>query len=326
MDSGSTPRISVVIPTYNRAPLLAESVDSVLTQQGVAFEVIVVDDGSTDNTAEVLARYGDRIRVVRQANAGFAAARAAGIKAASASLIALHDSDDVMLPDRLRVQREFADAHPEVAVVSGNAVIQGDDQRDYLEACGVDFGGRPWVIYDRPFEKMLERCFLVDAASLIRRDRFIEIGGYDMSLPSSADWDLWLRMARCWPLACLRHPCIWVRKHGGNLSASPAEVAGNIRVIRKALGYGEPIALAVRQRVLERLYRYLKAYLVSEVDGKVPSYSRIEVMRYVSPLPWPRRMAIGIVAAMPRGLLAFGLRQGRRLKRLCRKAEAGSSQ
>jgi glycosyltransferase involved in cell wall biosynthesis len=313
----AVPAISVVIPTYNRADFLGESIDSVLAQDFAPYEIIVVDDGSTDSTVEVLAKYGDRIRVIRQANAGFAAAREAGIRIARAPWVAFHDSDDIMLPGRLLAQMEFVDAHPDVAVVTGNAVIQGYEHRDYLEACGVDFGKRSWVIYERPFEMMLEHDFIVDPASLIRRDRFLEIGGYDKSLPSSADWDLWLRMARRWSVACLRRPYVWVRRHGGNISSTPAETIGNIRIIHKALGWGEPIAPAVRKKVLQRLYRLLKAYRVSEAEGKVSAHSRIDVGQFVARLPWCRRMTLRTLAAMPRGMIALL----RRFRHLFRKTE-----
>ena len=91
-------------------------------------------------------------------------------------------------------------AHPEVAAVTGNIVVgegaQGQEPT-YLERCGMDFGGKPWVILDRPFEAMLRRDFMANPATMARRDCLLEVGGIDESLRLSSDWDLYLRMARC---------------------------------------------------------------------------------------------------------------------------------
>lgn len=204
--SMSEPIVSVIIPTYNRADMVAKSIDSVLAQEFQPFDIVVVDDGSTDNTREILSAYKDRIVSIYQPNAGFAAARTRGIQETSSSLVAFHDSDDVMLPGRLEAQVAFMREHPEVAALSGNAVIQRMEDMDYLEKCGIDFAGQPWVILDRPFQKLLCRNFMVDPASMVRRECFLSVGGYDLSLRSSADWDLWLKMARRWPLACMKMP------------------------------------------------------------------------------------------------------------------------
>src|SRR5439155_177200 len=112
---GMSPRVSVIVPTYNRAHVLGESLASVLAERDVDLEVVVVDDGSTDGTAALLAGLGDRrVRPVVRPHAGIAAARNAGLAAARAPYIAFHDSDDVALPGRLAVPLAFLGAHPEV--------------------------------------------------------------------------------------------------------------------------------------------------------------------------------------------------------------------
>ena len=118
------PDVSVVVPTYQRAALLGASLESLLAQEGVAFEVVVVDDGSTDGTAAFLARHPDpRIRPVVRPHGGIAAARNAGVAAARAPFVAFHDSDDTALPGRLAVPVAYLGAHPDVDVVIQNGIM-----------------------------------------------------------------------------------------------------------------------------------------------------------------------------------------------------------
>ena len=134
-----TPDVSVVVPTFNRAHLLRESVASLLAQEGVSLEVVVVDDGSTDDTAALLEGWGDpRLRYLPRPHGGIAAARNAGIAAGRAPYVAFHDSDDRALPGRLAVPVEFLRAHPDVDLVIQNGrMLQTEDARAAPEA--------PWI-------------------------------------------------------------------------------------------------------------------------------------------------------------------------------------
>jgi glycosyltransferase involved in cell wall biosynthesis len=135
-----TPDVSVVVPTFNRAGLIAESLESLLAQKGVSLEVVVVDDGSTDGTAALLGGWGDsRLRYLPRPHAGIAAARNAGIAAVRAPYVAFHDSDDRALPGRLAVPVAFLRAHPDVDLViqNGRMLRTGDDRAEE-EA--------PWIV------------------------------------------------------------------------------------------------------------------------------------------------------------------------------------
>jgi len=321
----TVPAISVVIPTYNRAEFLGESIDSVLAQDFGPYEVIVVDDGSADATPEVLARYGDRIRVIRQANAGLPTARTVGIRAAASNLIALHDSDDVMLAGRLRAQAEFMEAHPEVAAVSGNLVVQGAEGIDYLERAGVDFRGSPYVILDRPFEKMLTKNFMADPATTIRRDRFLEIGGYDLSLLSGCDYDLWLRMARVWPLACMKQPVTWYRRHGSNISETPMSIECRLRIYDRALRYQEPIDPAVLRRVKDRLRARLGQYIRNSLTEPLQPDWRARANQFAVHLARPQRILIRVMTLCPRVVAAVARRIKRGMQGLGRTGDGGVS-
>ncbi len=298
----SEPRVSVIIPTYNRAHYLVESIESVLAQEFEPFEIVVVDDGSTDKTREILSLYKGRIISIYQPNAGFAAARTRGIQEARSSLVAFHDSDDIMLPGRLAAQVAFMDEHPEVAALSGNAVIQGMESVDYLENCGIQFGKEGWVIVERGFQKLLSKNFMVDPGSVVRRECFFEIGGYDLSLLSSADWDLWLRMSRKWPLACMKMPCMWLRRHKGSLSQLPVGVACNIRVVDKALRCSEPLDQYALETILKRLFGQIRSYVVENLTGAAEPLWQAQARRCAEHLPWHQRLLVGLATTLPRKL------------------------
>ncbi len=129
--------VSVVIPTFNRAQYLGESIDSVLAQEGPPFEVIVVDDGSTDDTPALLERYRDVVRVIRQSNAGIAAARNAGLTVARGRFIAFHDSDDLALAGRIARPYAVLGEHPECDIAIGNGL--------FLAPVGTTGAPRPWL-------------------------------------------------------------------------------------------------------------------------------------------------------------------------------------
>jgi glycosyltransferase involved in cell wall biosynthesis len=183
-----TPAVSVIVPTYNQALYITEALQSVLDQTFPDFELIVVDDGSTDETPEILAGYHDpRIRVVRQPNAGLSAARNTGLRESSAPLITLLDSDDYFFPDKLAVLSAYLDNHPEIGLVSGGTQIVDQKGRPLRQVIktprNVDLFG---LLSGNPF---------TPSAVMFRREWCERVGAFDETLRACEDWDLWLRMA-----------------------------------------------------------------------------------------------------------------------------------
>jgi len=213
------PDISVVIPTYNRAEYLGESIDSVLAQEGPTFEVIVVDDGSTDATAAVLSPYGSRLRVLRQRNLGIAAARNAGVGAATGRFIAFHDSDDIALPGRLAIPYAHLAAHPEMDVVIGNGV--------FLPPAGTTVVRRPWLKPEVSaaldgLEITVREVFRWNLgqlqATLISRRSLQGVGPLDSEFLILDDLDIVLRLAIRHRVAFLDRPLFAYRQHGIGVS------------------------------------------------------------------------------------------------------------
>jgi glycosyltransferase involved in cell wall biosynthesis len=195
-------RISVVIPAYNRQRWLGRAIDSVLSQERPADEIIVVDDGSTDGTGQVASGYGKRIRYIRQDNAGPSAARNAGIAAATGNWIAFLDADDQWLPHKLRLQTEHLCRHPELLWTTGNYIeclCQSDYKAPALteERCRKTLGsGQILDDYLRTFAAGFTGN---TDTMLIRRDLLEEAGGFPVDQRRFEDLDLWLKIA-------YRHP------------------------------------------------------------------------------------------------------------------------
>lgn len=213
-NEAENPRVSVVIPTYNRGWIVNDAVDSVLNQAFQQYELIVVDDGSTDDTKAILREYGDRIRVIRQANRGVSAARNRGIRAAKAPLIAFLDSDDVWLADKLSVQVAFFDNHPAAAVCQTEETWIRNGVR-------VNPGKRHRKRSGMIFEPSLALCLVSPSAVMLRKDLFETIGLFDESLPACEDYDLWLRISLTHPIYLIDQPLIVKRGgHDDQLSRS----------------------------------------------------------------------------------------------------------
>lgn len=206
------PTVSVVIPTYNQSQYLGQAIASALNQTRPPLEIIVVDDGSTDDTPAVLAGYGDRIRSVRQANAGVAAARNAGLGLASGDLLALLDSDDIWLPQKLERQVEQFVAHPELGLVHCGVVNvdgNGHPLAEYLD------GMAGWVA---PEMLLFRRAVVLGggSATVVSRAVIETVGDFDVNLPPSEDWDFYYRVASRFPIGFVPELLVHYRLHGAN--------------------------------------------------------------------------------------------------------------
>jgi len=213
------PRVSVIVPVYNRPAYVRQAVDSALAQDCPGgFEVIVVDDGSTDETPAVLASYGDRIRVVRQANGRVARARNAGFAAAQGEYIALLDSDDIWLSGKLAAQVALLDAHPEAALAHSDVAEFFEDGRQR------EWTRRPEIVTGDALRVLLRRNVIHTMTVMLRRRAIEEVGDFDPRYPPCEDWDLWLRIAEHRPI--VGDPRAWVktRIHEGGISADPIVV------------------------------------------------------------------------------------------------------
>ncbi|MGD0400043.1 MAG: glycosyltransferase [Syntrophobacteraceae bacterium] len=212
--------ISVIIPTFNRAKFLVEAVRSVADQKDVPedIEIIVVDDGSTDNTVEALAPLSGKIVYIRQEHSGVSKARNLGISRSSGEWIAFLDSDDLWLPGKLRAQMKFFSDHPETSLCQTDEIWIRNGRR---------LNARKY--HRKPsgycFPLLLERCLVSPSAVVVHRRVFDLVGLFDESLPACEDYDLWLRIGCRFPIGLVEKPFIVKRGgHPDQLSASIANL------------------------------------------------------------------------------------------------------
>jgi GT2 family glycosyltransferase len=207
------PLVSVIIPTFNRRAMVAEALVSVQAQTMGAWECIVVDDGSTDGTAEAVEAFSDeRVRLLRQENLGVAAARNRGIAASRGPLVAFLDSDDLWHPAKLARQLAVMDegwalCHTdEIWVRRG---VRVNPKKKHAKAGG------------RLLERSLELCCISPSAAVVRRDVLEALGGFDEAYPVCEDYELWLRLTARYPVAFVPEPLVTKRGgHADQLSAS----------------------------------------------------------------------------------------------------------
>lgn len=225
--------VSVIIPTFNRSRWVLEAVNSVLHQTLKPREILVVDDGSTDDTADVLSSYGDAIRVLHlKENRGVSAARNRGIEAAVSRYIAFLDSDDLWLPRKLEAQMGHVLQHPEIR-------IHQTDEIWIRNGVRVNPGKRHRKPEGWIFEPSLHLCLISPSAVLIERRLFDDVGLFDERYPACEDYDLWLRITCRYPVGLLPQALIVKRGgHSDQLSRLPVLDKYRIESIRNLLQSG----------------------------------------------------------------------------------------
>jgi glycosyltransferase involved in cell wall biosynthesis len=226
------PTVSVIIPAYNQAKFLRDAIESVVCQTYQDYEIIVVDDGSTDDTALIVAQYAKRIHYIFQENRGLAGARNTGIRNAQGQYIALLDSDDMWMPDFLMKMMALVVKDPGAIVYYCSA--------QYCDAEGHEL---PQIIVcdQIPVETMYESLavanFIIPSTVVMLKSAILDIGLFDPSFRACEDWDLWLRIAPIGHFSCIRDCLIKYRLHGSSLSADPGKMQKAVRaVIEKHFG------------------------------------------------------------------------------------------
>jgi glycosyltransferase involved in cell wall biosynthesis len=216
-------RITVIIPAYNSGRFIAEALDSALGQSVAPAQIIVINDGSTDDTRDRLLAYQDRITVIDQANHGAAAARNAGLRIATGDFIAFLDADDVWHRRKLEAQLEVLRSRPEIQLI-GTETFEYPcaDEPEFCDNAGVE---------DVSLDRLLVRNYFTASSIMIRREMVQRVGEFDTTVSSTEDFDYWQRAAQVGVVANLKSRLTGYRQVAGSLSRRPTGIERGLRQI-----------------------------------------------------------------------------------------------
>ncbi len=264
------PSVSVIIPSYNCARFVTDAVDSVLAQTSPPDEIIVVDDGSTDDTAQCLAPYMDRIRYVHQQNGGISSARNRGIQQAQGTLIAFIDADDRWLPDKLEKQLAYLAAHPEVDLVHTD-ILYWDDLTGRVTHVPQDRAR----FVGRCYREFFWHCRVLTSSVLVTRRALEDAGPFDPTIPGgyAEDLDFFLRIARKYSFGFVAEPLVLYRRHGNNATSNAPRMCESAfvvfdRVLKNDAAMWEVLGPAAARDYLRHL-AFVAGYAYAEA-GNLP--------------------------------------------------------
>jgi glycosyltransferase involved in cell wall biosynthesis len=237
------PKVSVVIPSYNAMTYLPETLESVLGQTFADFEVLIINDGSSDHIVEWAAQIGDdRVKLISQENKGLPGARNTGIAEAQGEFIAFLDADDLWEPTKLEKQVYRLNASPEVGLIHTWMLLVDEKGKSTGRVMTSEAEGNAW-------EQVIEKNVIACPSVVVRRSCFETVGVFDCNLNSVEDWDMWIRIAKHYPFALIREPLSYYRQLPNSMSKNcqVMEKAFHI-VIEKAFKSASPEMLFLKNR------------------------------------------------------------------------------
>jgi glycosyltransferase involved in cell wall biosynthesis len=286
---GDAPLVSVIIPAYNCARFIREALDSALAQDYPALEVIVVDDGSTDDTGAILDSYGARIRLLSQPNRGCAAARNAGVAHARGKYIAFLDGDDVWRPSKISYQMRALGKAGYKLAYSRFIVWHQEADGHYMPAERMFSAKGPALVSDcelvtgHAYDALLKDCMVWTSTVLVEKAVLDEAGGFDETLELGEDYELWLRLSRTLPMLGLEQPTSLYRQHPRSITRGARETNYEYLVLNRALALWGPGLAPKPGAMRARLARSMFNHGYSHYKGgnaRIAALSFLQCMKH----------------------------------------------
>jgi len=279
------PRVSVVITSYNRAQFLPECLESVLSQTFRDFEVLVIDDGSTDNTPDLMRSYGPPVRYIRQMNQGVVAAYNKGIELASGEYVAFLDSDDAFMPYALQMGVEIFDKHPEVGLSHGQAYLV--DNEGNMIGLKIPYRSKGSFVRSgkEEIKSLIMGNYITGSTTMVRRRCFGVVGLFDNTFCyGSEDFEMWIRLTKKHDVAYIDKPLAKYRVHAQSISArrNPEEVQWTHTLILESVFNDTELGETyrpLRAKAYYHLYLRLADMAISKWDRKKSRSYIIKVFR-----------------------------------------------
>jgi glycosyltransferase involved in cell wall biosynthesis len=302
------PTISIIIPTFNRAKLIERAIISLLTQTYQDFEIIVVDDGSTDNTRDVVFSFGNQIRYMRQDNRGPSSARNAGISASRGKFVAFLDSDDYFMKPNLEIKMSFLESNPQVGWVYSDWQYV-DEKGNDIDKGSLKFRYSEKVLNGNIFEELIKRRnFISPCTVVIKKSVLDDVGHFDPLIPSQEEYDLWLRTSIKYPVYYIDQVLVNVTLHPASLSKDFTKWAQGNSIIADKLKDLLPYDFKDRGKVLDKIIADKHTFLGRDFSQKGQFSKAIYAFwRSIKHLPLQRRvywlMFVTVVRSIPAYLL-----------------------
>ena len=274
------PKVSVIIPTYNREKFVARAIQSVLDQTYQDYEIIVIDDGSKDNTKDALKPFDHKIRYFFQENSGISRARNRGIQESVGEYIAFLDSDDRWIPEKLAIQVEILDQNKNVGIVYSKMII--------LDEQGNPCGFKPEEKTGKNFLELMEiRGDIATSTVITRKECFEKVGKFDLDLPPMEDFDMWLRIAKFYEVYEVEDATFaYYYEHKQQETSNTHKVYGGlVKLEAKILDMSKDAPRRIQNKVKRRLCMH--QYTLSRIcykEGK-PSESFSHVLKSIARNP-----------------------------------------